>query len=163
MNARIHQSQLRLRLLAGWCGLLLYVGAFSPIGMGAVAVLGAIDPDHHVLFQAGERGTRLVLHHEGRCPEQHHHGTLARMLTSFARPASNSNPDHVLQFGATTGDKRESQVALPSANQSGFTVVVFAEPVAICAPCPFRFFAAPRLLPDAGGRLLALRTTVLLI
>jgi hypothetical protein len=162
MNARIHQSQFRLRLLAGWCGLLLYVGALSPIGMGAVALLGAIDPDHQVLFQAGAEGARLTLHHEARCTG-HHHGAVARVLTLFAQPPSNSNPDHVLQFGAAAGVKRDSQVMLPSANQSGFTVIVFAEPVAVCVHRPFLFSAAPRPPPDEYGQLLALRSTVLLI
>ena len=162
MNTRTHQSQFSLRLLAGWFALLLYVGALSPIGMGAVALLGAIDPDHQVLFQAGAEGARLTLHHEARCTG-HHHGTVARVLTLFAQPASNDNPDHVLQFGAATGLKRDSQVMLPSANQSGFTVVIFAEPVAVCAPRPFQFSASPRPPPDSVAQLLALRSTVLLI
>lgn len=162
MNVPPHQSQFSRRLLAGWFGLLLYAGAFSPIGMGAVALLGAIDPDHHVRFQADAEGARLVLHHEARF-SGHHHGTVARVLTVFAQPASATDPDHVLQFSSATGVKQDPQTQLPAANQTGFKVVVFTEPATRFAIRPFHFAAPPCSPPDAGGQPPALRSTVLLI
>lgn len=162
MDLRTHRSWLRFPRLAGWCGLLLYLGAFSPVGIGATALLAAVDPDHEMLVHAGATGPQLVLHHQACCAG-HHHRAVARMLSLFAQPAGDTNPDHVLQFSSAAGVKRDSQVVLPSVNQSGFTVVVFAEPVTLFPIRPFLLAFPPRPPPDAGGQLLALRSTVLLI
>ena len=162
MNVRTHRSQFCCRLLAGWLGLLVYVGAFSPIGMTAVALLGALDPDHRVQFQAGAEGGQVVLHHEDRLAG-HHHGTVARLLTLFAQSPSDTNADHVLKFSAEAGVKSDSQTQLAAANPAGCKAVFFAEPATPFAIRPFQVTASPRSPPDAGGLLPALRSTVLLI
>ena len=151
-----------LRLLAGWCGLLLYVGAFSPLGMGVTALLGTIDPDHHARFQPGSGGMRLVLHHEGNC-SGHQHGVVARALTIFAQPVSNTDPDHVLQFISLNGFTRDSQLIVPAANPSEPVIVYFAESAFILPAGSIQFIPAARPPPDAVCDFLYLRTTVLLI
>lgn len=150
------------RLLAGWCALLLYVGALSPIGFAVTAFFGELDSDHHLLFHPGEKGMRLVLHHEGDCAA-HHHGAVARVLTAFAQPASATDPDHVLQFSSATGLLRDSQGVVPAANSSANIAVVVAEPLNHLVVCPVQFAVPPCPPPDVGGQLLALRSTVLLI
>lgn len=150
------------RLLAGWCALLLYVCVFSPLGMGAVALLGTIDPDHHALFQPGTGGMRLVLHHEGNCSE-HHHGAVARALALFAQPASETDPDHVVQFAGSDGFWRETQLIVAGENSCDQPVILPIEnlpsfTIQLLALLPPR--APP---PDTVGNLLGLRSTVLLI
>lgn len=156
------QNNNLLRLLAGWCGLLLYVGAFSPIGMGVTALLGAIDPDHQALFQPGAGGTRLVLHHEGKCSEHHHHA-IARALTVFSQPASATDPDHVLQFSSASSFTRNFQIIVSAANQSEPIAVAFAEPVSFVANRPIHALPPSRPPPGDVEKLLCLRSTVLLI
>ena len=151
-----------LRLFAGWCGLLWYVGAFSPIGMGVVALLGTIDPDHHAMIQPGPDGLRLVLHHEGNC-SGHHHGPVARTLTMLAQPASATDPDHVVQFSSANGFTRDSQLLVPAANQSDPSVVHFVEPFAFVASPSLQFIPPPRPPPGDDGTVSRLRSTVLLL
>lgn len=162
MKSPTNKNRLLLRSLAGWCGLWLYVGALSPAGFTLTACLAELDPDHHIQFQPGEQGLRLVLHHEGDCAG-HRHGAVARVLTAFAQPASNTDPDHVLKFSATTGVTRGSQLLLPVANSSEPTAIVFAAPVSPDVLSPIHFIPPPRPPPDTFENLLCLSSTVILI
>ena len=151
-----------IRLIAGWCGLLFYVGAFSPIGMVAVALLGTIDPDHHAFFQPGANGMRLVLHHEGNCATHKHHG-VARALTLFAQPASDTDPDHVVQFASGDGIWSESSKMLSgegaeSERHFASDDISFNHARLFQLECPS---TGPP--PDIVGNLLSVRFTVLLI
>jgi hypothetical protein len=162
MNIHTHRSSFCHRHLAGWLGLLLYVGAFTPAGMGVVALLGAMDSDHQVRFQADAEGARLVMHHDARFV-RHHHGVVARMLTAFAVPSSPTDPDHILQFSSTTIVKPDSQPQPPVGDQSEFKEAFVAVSDTLLAPRPSQFAALPRSPTLAGGPLSALRFTVLLI
>jgi len=162
MNCYPHKNRNALRILAGWCGLLLYAGAFSPIGMGVVALFGTIDPDHHAILQPGNNGMRLVLRHVGNC-SGHQHGTVARALTMFAQPASRTDPDHVLQFSSATGFPHDSQLVVSAASQLEPIAVRFAESFSFIAVQPVQFRLSPHPPPGDHGRLLSLRSTVLLI
>jgi hypothetical protein len=162
MNHRPHLHGSAFRLIAGWCGLLIYVAVLSPFGMGVAAILGALDPNHHAVLQPGASEMRLVLRHDVKCAG-HHHGIVARALTLFSQPTSATNPDHVLQFSSVTGFTRDSQLIVPSASQSEPIVVVLVEPVACAEPIPVRFRPSPRPPPGDAGKLLSLRSTVLLV
>lgn len=109
MKPTLHSGGDAFRRLAGWGALLLYVAAFSPLGVGLVTALGAMDRDHRVNLQATESGLRVVLHHEQRC-QAHHHGALARTLTLFAQPVNPAQPDHVLQFSAVDNVASTKQI-----------------------------------------------------
>ncbi len=162
MRRRTHINKLAFRQLAGWCGLLLYVGTLSPIGMGVGTLLGTMDPDHHAILQPTADGIRLVLRHEGECSGHQHHA-VARVLTLFASPISAVNPDHVLQFSSASSFMRDSQsVVLPSL-QNEFSIVHFPAPDffgALSLVQPIRQIPPP---PDRAGQLRCLRATVLLI
>lgn len=151
-----------LRLFTGWCALLLYVTAFSPIGMGVAAVLATIDSDHHALFQPNSDGMRLVLHHDVKCSGHQHHA-VSRALILLAQPAGGSDPDHVLQFSSANSPARESQLLIPAANESEFIVIPYSEPATFIADFPIQFIPPPRPPPDTFGNLLNVRFTVLLI
>ena len=151
-----------LRLFAGWCGLLLYVGAFSPIGLGVTALLGTIDADHHALFQPGTNGTRLVLHHEGNCSSHQHHA-IARALSLFAQPASNTDPDHVVQFAGGDGFWRDFQLVVIGANSSEQPVMHSDVPVLFHSLQLVRALPSSRPQPDIVGNLFNVRFTVFLI
>jgi hypothetical protein len=162
MKLCVTKTYSHLRRLAGWCGLLLYVGALSPVGFAATAVLGEMDPDHHIQFQPNANGLRLVLHHEGNC-SRHQHGAVARVLTAFAQPASNTDPDHVLQFSSANAITRAAQLSVPAVNQSEPGEICWVELDATVATRSFQFPLPPRPPPNLGGQRLALRSTVFLI
>jgi len=162
MKQRSHHNSTVLRLLAGWCGVLLYMGAFSPIGMGVAAILGTIDPDHHAILQPGSDGMRLVLHHQGKCSEHKHHA-VARALSFFAQPASENNPDHVVQFGAGNGVWRNSQLVVLSEDSVDQSAAVVELCVFTARVQPTRLLPPPGPPPDIVGNLLNVRSTVFLI
>lgn len=162
MKRHSHLRGRASRLIAGWCGLLLYVGAFSPVGMGLIGVIGACDPDHQALVRADASGLQLVLHHTQRfC--SHHHGPLARTLTLFAEPVRASQPDHVLQISGGTAATRPQEFLTPAPTSVSQPEVVLLEvPVLLLG----HFIPAggpTHPPPPESGQLLGLRTTVLLI
>lgn len=99
------------RQLAGWGGLLFYVLALSPVGLVIMGILGTLDADHHAVLQSDADGIRLVLRHEGGCARHQHHA-VARVLTLFAAESNGTNPDHVLQLGASNGLPGDTPPAL---------------------------------------------------
>ena len=162
MKPRPRKRGSALRLFAGWCGLLFYVGAFSPVGMLAGAILGSLDKDHHALFQPGTGGMRLVLHHEGNCAQHEHHG-VARALTIFAQPVSDTDPDHVVQFAS--GDGLWSESSRIISNEAGNKEHHFAHTALLFDQSSRIEFERPATgpPPDIVGNLLNVRFTVLLI
>ena len=106
-----------IRLVAGWCVLLLYLGASSPLGLGVAALAGSFDHTHQLRVSAGKCGLRLTLHHAFSCAT-HRHGAIARTLTLFARPACGTDPDHVLQFRLADSASTTAQLALPQSAPS---------------------------------------------
>lgn len=157
----LHKQRL-IRLLAGWCGLLLYVAVFTPMGMSGLALLGMIDPDHHVVLSPSADGLRLVLHHEGNCAK-HQHRLVARTLTLFAQPAHNADPDHVLQFSSAPSLTRDAQALVSAPNQAAPIGLVAGVLVVSDADRWVEFIPPPRPPPDIGGNLLNVRSTVFLI
>lgn len=162
MKRHSYANSSLIRIFAGWCGLLLYVSAFSPIGLGVTALLGTIDTDHHALFQPGTNGARLVLHHEGDCSSHQHHA-IARALSLFAQPASNTDPDHIVQFAGGDGFWIDTQVIIDSGD-------IIEQPAGSRDMSDFlsgsgvvESLLPPDSPPDIVGNLLNVRFTVLLI
>jgi hypothetical protein len=130
--------------------------------LGFVALAGSLDGSHHLGVHGGGPGLQLILQHGRNCAG-HHHGIVARALTLFARPASATNPDHVIRFGASDSYSQQAQLTAPAP-------AIYEQP-------EFALFEAfpppPRegLLasipshppPDDGGQLVCLRSTLLLI
>jgi hypothetical protein len=148
------------RLSAGWCALLLYAGACSPLGLGLAALAGSLDPNHQLLIGTGERGGRLVLHHGSRCAS-HHHGLAARALTLFAQPANAANPDHILQFSSADTLKGQSQTSAPQPDSRDVLLVFHGGE--FLAHTPKVFASGISLPPQVDAARLCLRSTVLLI
>jgi len=162
MKSSDRQNRRAFWSFAGWCALVLYAGASSPLGMAGAAVVGSLDPDHHALVQAEPGSARLILHHEPKCV-RHQHGAVARALTLFAAPARAGDPDHVLQFRTAASFARPSQLLAPPPG-------VFALPEFALLPPRLRsvrggfVFAIPTPPPPDGcGPLLCVRSTVLRI
>jgi hypothetical protein len=98
------------RLVAGWCAVVLYMGAFTSFGPLFAALVGGMDVDHHVQLAADADGVRVVLHHGEACLHGHHHGLVAQALTLMAEPPSQSDPDHILQFHASAAADKQKRL-----------------------------------------------------
>lgn len=162
MHTQDRPPHSHLRLLAGWWVLLIYLGAFSPLGVGGAGLLGLFDSDHEVVLQAGMDKMRVVLHHRGDCPP-HQHGPLARTLTLFAQPASATDPDHVLQFGATLSLLKKSEPVAPFTPGGEETITTGAKTARLFALATYHLTPSVHPPPDIPVRLLCLRSTVLLV
>lgn len=157
------RSNTRTRqLLAGWLALLLYAGASSPLGVGIVAVFGTIDPDHKALLQMSSDGICLVLQHEQKCVCHEHH-MVARMLTFFAQPAENIDPDHVVKFASAEGFWRDSLRVFSCEDSDIHADLILSELSSTSSTLPR--YSLPPLgpPPDTLSNLICLRSTVLLI
>jgi hypothetical protein len=87
------------RMAMAWTVLVIHAVACSPLGPVVTALAGNFDSTHRLVL-AGTRGElKIVLKHRTSCAP-HFHRSIARALTFFAKPASATNPDHVLQFTA---------------------------------------------------------------
>jgi len=162
MNHRANHCPGVPLLVAGWCALLLYAGAVSPLGLEVAVLIGAFDRTHHVSLCAGARGVQLVLHHDGNSAT-HKHGTVARVLTCFAQPASAVDPDHVIQFTTSDNIRQTAQLAAPRPaifEQPDFAPVGTGFCEAEKVPFSLGSFHPP---PKAHAQLRCLRSTVLLI
>jgi hypothetical protein len=151
-----------LRLLAGWSALALYLAAYAPADLGLAALVGSFDRNHQVQVRCGERGLALVLHH-GRDCAGHRHGAIARALTCFAQPASATDPDHVIQFGAADTLSPKAQLALPSLQGSEQSTAVLAPVAPVPSADTAQPFARAHPPPHECGLAHCLRSTVLLI
>lgn len=152
----------RLRCLFGWALLSVYVSLSSPFGAQIAAALGSLDRDHRLILQAGDGGIRVVLHHD-HYSAAHHHGLAARTLALFAKPASATDPDHVLQFSTTTSLARGSQSFATAPETLKQNALPNVEVIA-CSRRDNFFASVPMHAPPVGGGLLAcLHSTVLLI
>lgn len=151
-----------LRRIAGWSTLLLYLAAFSPLGIGFATALGSLDRDHRVNLLAGDAGLRLVLRHQTAC-QPHQHGLVARTLTVFARPVSPDQPDHVLQFGAAENFTGSAPIqCLFDSTGSPMPAVTTGMMVSIQSLLPL-VSSANHPPPGDASVLRCLRSTVLLI
>jgi hypothetical protein len=149
------------RVTSGWCVLLLYAGACSPLGLGLAMVIGSLDPNHQILNGTAECGGSLVLHHANRSMP-HHHGFAARALTLFAQPAKNANPDHILQFSSPDTLKSQSRTPAPQPDSRPVLLVLHSGEFFARAP---KVFASGISLspPEADVARFCKRSTVLLI
>ena len=162
MNLARNQRSRASRLIAGGFALLLYAGAFSPLGLGVAALAGSFDRSHHLSIHGGAQGMQLVLQHGRNCTG-YHHGVVARALTIFARPTSATNPDHVIQFSAPDSFSRKAHLATPSS--TAFAQPDFALVETSRTPPREAFLSSVPTHPPpcASGQLLCLRSTLLLI
>ena len=151
------------RLSAGWCALALYVLACSPVGAGLTALIGSLDSNHQLLIGAGQRGNRLVLHHDSRSASSHHHGVAARALTLFAQPNNAGSPDHVVQLSSPDTLKGESRTSASNPKCGHVVLLVPGRECLARAHLSSASTLAPAYSLDAGTPSLALRSTVLLI
>jgi hypothetical protein len=150
------------RLTAGWCAVFVYAGACSPLGLGLAALAGSLDPNHQLLIGAGERGSRLVLHHASR-GASHHHGLAARALMLFAQPLNTGNPDHILQFSSADTLKGQSKTSAPQPDSRVVLLVFHGGEFLAHKPKVVASGASPGLPPEVDAARLCLRSTVLLI
>lgn len=163
MNTPPHPVRRALRLFAGWCALLLYVGLVSPVGPGLALLLGSLDADHRVGIEAGADSVRVVLHHDLGC-SPHRHGTVARVLTCFARPVTATQPDHVLQFSTGLGFSRQtpSVRTVPAAAHPAAAAAGGAHLEVACSEPPHSIVST-HPPPGECGTLLQLRSIQLLL
>jgi hypothetical protein len=162
MNFRRNTRRNWPRLTAGWCALLLYAGACSPLGLGLAALVGSLDPNHQLLVGAGERSGRLVLHH-GSSGASHHHGVVAHALKLFAQPANAANPDHILQFSSADTLKGQSQASAPQPDSRSVLLAFHGAEFLAHSPKVFASGMPPGSSPEIDAAWLCLRSTVLLI
>jgi hypothetical protein len=162
MNFTANKGSNWARLIIGWCALLLYAGACSPLGLGLAALAGSLDPNHQLLIGGHEPGVRLVLHHGSRWTS-HHHGLAARALTLFAQPANAANRDHILQFSSADTLKGRSQTSAPQPDP-GYALLLFHGGEFLSHPPQvFASGISPGSPPEVDAARLCLRSTVLLI
>ena len=150
------------RLTSGWCALLVYTGACSPLGLGLGALVGSLDPNHQLLIGAGNRGGRLILHHGSRSGS-HHHGFAARALMLFAQPPNAANPDHILQFSSADTLKGESRTSAPQPGSRYVFLSFHGGDILAYSPKVFASLISPASPPQVEVARLCLRSTVLLI
>lgn len=162
--ARTVQPRRPSRRWAGWLLLSLYLGAISPCGAVFTALADTFDRSHQVELCCSAEGVRVVLHHDQGCTK-HHHGLMARALTTFAPPVNAAQPDHVLQFHAAGNMLKPSgatELKSP-AFQNGHSVLAATGCLAVLLgdKAVQRLTSHPP--PDSGGPLASLRSCVLII
>ena len=162
MNFTGTQRSKAIRLIIGWCALVLYAGDFTSLGLGVAAVAGSLDRSHHVAVHGSGQALELVLQHGRNCAG-HHHGVVARALTLLARPASATDPDHVIQFNPPDSYSRPAQLLAPALASLAPPDLALLES---SFPLPRENLLSSRPThspPAGGGPLLYLRSTLLLI
>ena len=162
LPAKAGMKRRALGLVAGWSTLALYLVVYVPVGLGLAALVGSFDCNHQVQVGWGERGLALVLHHGRNCAG-HRHGAIARALTCLAEPASTTDPDHVIQFGAAETLSPKAQLALPPSQGSEQAAAALTEVVLVPSAQTAQHFAFPRPPPGECEAARCLRATVLLI
>ena len=162
MKTNVRPNRRAFRFFAGWCALVLYVSAASPLGVGLAALVGSFDPDHHVLVQMELGSTRLVLRHERKCAG-HHHGVVAKALTLFAEPVRAGQPDHVLQFSTANNIPCQAHLITPTPAQLDQSAIAVTGSSAGPRRDHFLSSVATHPPPVTSGQLLCLCSTVLLI
>jgi hypothetical protein len=130
--------------------------------MGMAAVLGTLDPDHRASLQPGTIGMRLVLHHEVACIGHKHHA-VARALNIFAQPASETDPDHIVQFAGGDGFWRDAQATVVDEDLVEQPIIATAYSILLNTYPSVRALPSTGPPPDTVGNLLNIRSTVLLI
>ena len=150
------------RWWAGWCALLFYAVAYSPVGLGVAALLGSCDPRHQPQVNVGVPGLQLVLHHGPGC-SAHPRVFVARTLAILAPAAGPADPDHVIQFAAADSLLRPARLsgegaaslAQPDQAFSG----TFPQSLRNCMPV----LPPAQPPPEVAARTPRIRSTVLLI
>jgi hypothetical protein len=89
------------RLVSGSLVLALYLLTATPLAPALTALLALADRGHHLAMQQTSGGIAVVLRHDCFNSPTHRHAFIARTLTLLAQPTSASQPDHVIQFGAS--------------------------------------------------------------
>lgn len=164
-------SQLRdrpaLRLVAGYCLLVLHLFSATPLAPVFTTVLAMADRSHHLVLRTTDQGMQVVLHHEGSNSFGHRHGVVAQALTSLslAKGTAGGHPDHVIQFVTTPPWELNSA---PPLDPGADALASELAPLSLPAAQPFleatAFFAAPPPAPPRNSTaLFAVGSTVLLI
>jgi hypothetical protein len=165
-RARQGGGRFRGRGLAGWCALVFYLVAWTPLAPGLTALLATLDASHRVGVIAGAGCVRVVLRHEcaGAARSGHRHGVIASALTLFALQRSAQHPDHVLPFASLDASQQAPALVaaapMPAASPGFFIAADFRRLVVR----PFvALLAPPDVPPETSGRLVVVRSTVLVI
>jgi hypothetical protein len=121
--------------------LLAYVGGMGEFVPSLFMTLAKWEGSHGVQVWAGSEGTRVVLTHPNaqgkKCHDAiHRHCLAARLLTSLAEPATNSGPDHIVQFagGNKTGAEKRLLAPAPTSVVSELAAPADIDPVKIPIP-----------------------------
>jgi hypothetical protein len=149
-------------LVSGWFALALYLTAYSPAGLGMAALAGSFDSSHEVQVRSGEGGLALVLHHGRQCVG-HQHGAIARALTCLAQRATNTDPDHVIQFGVADTLSPKAQLVASSIQGFAQPAAALTEVSSVTSTPTEQLSGRPRPPPGKSGTVRFLRSTVLLI
>lgn len=154
-----------LRRVGGSWLMWLYLLTGTPLVPSVTTLLAMADRSHQVAVQQTGVGIRVVLRHRCVTCPAHRHGIIARALTLIAQRPAEGHPDHVIQFAASAVSQRAPALALTPAARAP-APELFPPPCDL-RPCPALLTsvlaAHPRPPPDAGGLLISLRSTVLLI
>jgi len=153
----------RLRWVASWCVLLIYVVVATPLAPAFTALVASLDFSHAVAIRCDAHGARVVLHHAGANAPTHVHGAVARALTFFAQRSSDGDPDHSIQFNNSNATTRLSALRVaPSCDDEVKAASVQPRFLPSRAAC-YSQCLQPRPPPGVSGLLLSVRSTVLLI
>ncbi len=155
--------------LAGWLLVLAYACTLPSLLPAAFAVLALVEGSHGIELRIGGEEVAVVLTHPGGAGKPHdaihHHCLFAKMLTAFAEPPRNDNPDHLLKFTGGSVRSLEKRTVVPDAplsSDAAMPVYFIVAEVAIPRPnfaCAWPEGAPPR--PPA--ELVELASTLLLI
>jgi hypothetical protein len=114
-------------LALGWFALVLFAGAYTPVGISASVLLGSFDATHEVQFHGDPGGLQLVLHHGSKC-QAPHHSPAAQVLTLFTQPQTSTEQDHVILFGSQAISAAKGQGTLPKTGTLPPSIAEFINP-----------------------------------
>jgi hypothetical protein len=169
LPARHRRARRKGTLLPALCGgslLLLYLFTATPLAPLLTVALAETDPNHRVTLRRGAGILQVVLRHDCPVPGAHHHGLIARALTALAQPASPAQPDHVIQFENLAASLEGATLAMepvPELTASDAPPAVEIRPTEPEPSVDLSPAVAARPPPAPGGRLLSLRSILLLI
>jgi hypothetical protein len=112
VQTRLAHRPKTLRAMGAAGVMLLYLATATPLAPAVTVLLAEADCSHHVAVERSASGLQVVLRHDCPSPPTHRHTLIARALTAFARPASPSQPDHVIRFGTLDAARKTAPLAL---------------------------------------------------
>lgn len=138
----------------------LYLLTATPLAPALTALLALADRSHNVAIQQTTGGVTVVLRHDCANSPTHRHGVVARTLTLIAQRTSEAQPDHVIQFSASTTSIPVS--IAPPIIDSVSNAPALCDVTLCVSPAVTQEIPRPPP-PGASSSLLSTRSTVLLI